>query len=103
MTLPFLCFLLTVIATGCCAAHALWRFVLREQDPSLVNAVWCLQGIHGAWVTLQKTEVTAWCPTIESGLWLLWASSALTVIVRYELKQPVPFDGLFPWWKGEGD
>ena len=80
----------------------MWRWLLREQDPSLVNALWCLLALRGAWRTLQATEVTSWCPTTESVLWLLWASCALTVIVRYELKQPVPFDGLFPWWRGEG-
>lgn len=100
MTPPFLCFALTLLACVLSAFHSAWRWVLREQLPSLVNAGWCLAGVHGAWMTLQASEVTSWLPTTASVLWLLWAWSALTAIVLYELRQPVPFDGLFPWWRG---
>ena len=99
MTPPFLVFLLTFLACGVVSLHSAWRFILREQLPSLVHVGMSGGTAYAAWQALLRVEPGEVLPSTAQVLLLLWALSAVAAVVLYELRQPVPFDGLFPWWR----
>ena len=98
MKLPILTFLLTLLACSFVGLHSLWRFVVREQLPSLVHAGNAAAMTYAAWlVFLGEIALDPLLPfptTSALGL-LAWGWTSAVAIHLYEIKQRVPYDGLF--------
>lgn len=106
MRLPILTFLVTFFAFTIVGLHSVWRFVVREQLPSLVHAGTTACATYAAWLAFQGTvagdPMTA-APSMPSVVLMLWSAASVLGIHFYELGQRnhdgIPYDGLFPWWR----
>lgn len=102
MRAPLLAFLVTFAGCTFVGLHSIWRFVVREQLPSLVHAGMAAGTTYAAWLiflgTLAENPMEPWPKGPAVGL-ACWAAGAAISIHFYELRARVPYDGLFPWWK----
>lgn len=103
MTPPGVVFLVTFFCFLLAGAHSVWRFVVRQQLPSLVHAGNAALSTYAAWlIFLGEVAPNPMRFSVSTPAMVVcgWAITSVVGIHLYELRQRQPYDGLFgPRWK----
>ena len=84
-------FMLTMMFLGFVAAHSVWRFWIRKQLPSLVNAATAVLCVVYAGSSFQANMLQP-LPVEMGYVTLLVGALGTFLIVRHELKQEHPWN-----------
>jgi hypothetical protein len=111
MTPPFIVFLLTLLCCGFVALHSFWRFLLREQLPSVVHVAMTGGTAFAAWLLLAESSPVEQMPDGRAIVLLILGLLSVAGVHLYELGQSerinpvtgesgVPYDGMFSVFGG---